>query len=290
MLTGATGFLGSKLLNELVNRGYEVLVLKRSTSNSFRIDPFISTIKTINIDEQPHQKWFADFIPDTIIHCATDYGRNKSTAAEMLQSNVLLPLNLLELGEKLKVKHFINTDTALDQYTNAYSLSKKQFKEWFEFYPGSMVRVNIELEHFYGSGDDKTKFVSYLVDSFLNNAPELNLTLGEQKRDFIYVDDVIDAYMMVIEQLQEAKGFYNYSIATNESVQIKDLVTRLQRITQNSSTKINFGAIPYRENEVMESNCDTTAIRKLGWQPKFGLQQGLEKMVQQEVKQRQIHT
>lgn len=290
MLTGATGFLGSKLLNELVDKGYEVLVLKRSTSNTLRIDPFISKIKTINVDQLPHQKWFADFIPDTIIHCATDYGRNKSTTAEMMQSNLLLPLNLLELGEKFKVKHFISTDTALDKYTNAYSLSKKQFKEWFEFYPGSMLRVNIELEHFYGPGDDKTKFVSYLVDTFLNSSPEINLTLGEQRRDFIYIDDVISAYMMLIPELDKMEGFCNYNIATNETVQIKELVKQVQKITHNSSTKINFGAIPYRENEVMESNCDTTAIRKLGWQPKVGLHQGLEKMVQIEIKNRQIHT
>lgn len=290
MLTGATGYLGSKLLDKLVSKGHEVLVLKRSTSNIFRIDPVISKVKTINIDETPLQKCFDDFVPDTILHCATDYGRNKSATSEILQSNLMLPLRLLELGEKFKVKHFINTDTALDKYTNTYSLSKKQFKEWLEFYPGNMVRVNIELEHFYGPGDDKTKFVSYLVHSFLNDAPELNLTLGEQKRDFIYVDDVVDAYMMIAEQLHETKGFYNYSVASNESVRIKDLVTRLQKIAQNSITKINFGAIPYRENEVMESNCDTSAIRKLGWQPKFKLQEGLEKMVQTEIKNKQVHT
>jgi nucleoside-diphosphate-sugar epimerase len=58
--------------------------------------------------------------------------------------------------------------------------------------------------------------------------------------------------------------------------EIKELVSTIKELTGNVNTKTNFGAIPYRKNEIMESNVDTTAIRKLGWIAKYNLLEGLK--------------
>ena len=75
LLTGATGFLGSHLLKALVNKGYEVIALKRSTSDTWRLKGFESSFKSYDIDLVPLQKVFEDQYIDTIIHTACLYGR-----------------------------------------------------------------------------------------------------------------------------------------------------------------------------------------------------------------------
>ena len=75
LLTGATGFLGSHLLKTLVSKGYEVIVLKRTTSDMWRLKGFENTFISYDIDQVPLQKVFEDQYIDTIIHTACMYGR-----------------------------------------------------------------------------------------------------------------------------------------------------------------------------------------------------------------------
>ena len=116
---------------------------------------------------------------DTVLHLATCYGRQNEKDLEIFESNTSFPLKLLEIAIFNKIKSFINTDTSLPRTLNAYTMSKKQFVEWGEMYAqhGKLCFVNIILEHFYGPGDDKTKFISWVVESCLKNITELKLTL-----------------------------------------------------------------------------------------------------------------
>lgn len=280
LITGATGFLGSSVLKQLISDGFEISIIKRSTSNLFRLKGFENVFSAYNIDENSIDECLSIVKPQIVIHCATDYGRKNVEPSVIIDANLILPLKLLELCRKYNVQCFINTDTYLDKGINYYSLSKKQFGEWLNTYSKDLICVNIILEHFYGPFDDKTKFVSYIIDKFLSNQEAIDLTLGDQKRDFIYVDDVVSAFLCVIKNLpQMKKGIYNYGIGTNQQIKIKDLVLLAKKTTQNTKTKLNFGAIPYRINEIMDSDIDTTEIRKLGWKPEYSIEAGLEKMI-----------
>ena len=135
--------------------------------------------------------------------------------------------------------------------------------------------MNIVLEHFYGPGDDETKFVSWVIKSCRQNVPELRLTAGDQKRDFIYINDVIEAYLLLLYKTANARADYHeFELGSGKSVNIRQFVEMIHRLC-GSNTRLNFGAIPYRPNEIMESKADISALEKLGWRPSTSLEQGL---------------
>ena len=284
-MTGATGFLGSNLLISLINSGFEVSVLKRVSSKLTRIYEIVKKIDLYNIEEISIIECVKKCKPDIIIHCATDYGRKNTDPSSIIEANLILPLKLLELSKLNSVKCFINTDTSLDKRINYYSLSKKQFRDWLFAFSNDLICINVSLEHFYGPFDDKTKFVSFIIDKFLAKANEINLTFGEQKRDFIFIDDVVCAFHSIIKNLNKMHpGFYEYEIGTSKQIKIKDIVETIRKLTGNTETMTNFGVVPYRKNEIMESHANIKKISALGWLPKVDLYTGLKKTIQAEIK------
>ncbi len=288
LMTGATGYLGSHILRAITQLHgdvtYKMIVLKRSSSNTFRIDPVIKKVITYNLDEINLEQVFEENAIDYILHCATNYGRKSVNPMQVIEANLVLPIKLLECGRKYNVKSFINTDTILDKGINHYSLSKKQFLDWLIGYKSNLVCVNVELGHFYGPGDDTTKFISYIVDQLVKNVEKIDLTLGEQKRNFTYVDDVVTAFIKVINHIPELeKGLYQFQVCGKEVVTIKEVVCMVRDMMKNTTTKLAFGALPYRENEVMTASSDSLAIKALGWVEEYTLANGLKKMVEIEL-------
>lgn len=288
LLTGATGFLGSHLLKELLEKTtYQIILLKRSFSNTFRIEECLKNtkIKYYNIDEIDLEQIFEENEVETIIHCATNYGRNDENILNIVQSNLMLPLTLLQLGIKNGVKNFINTDTVIDKNVNHYSLSKKQFLEWLEECSCKIKCVNIALEHFYGAFDNETKFTTFIIKQLTNDVEKIDLTLGEQKRYFIHIDDVISAFLIILNNIDLFNdSFTSFNLATENNIKIKDFVLLVKELTRNDKTVLNFGAIPYRRNELMECIIDISRLKKLGWEPKISLREGIERTIVEEFK------
>ena len=283
LLTGATGFLGSNLLVRLIEDGHKVTILVRKTSSFQRVTSLLEQVTVHTIGDISFHDLFDLSKVETVIHCATDYGRGEVNPSELLDANLIMPLQLLQAGYDSGVRCFVNTDTILDKGVSDYALSKSQFREWLGKYAQKMVCVNIALEHFYGPHDDPTKFVSFIIGQLLDNVDSINLTLGEQKRDFIYIDDIISAFSLILGNCAELKsGYLDYEIGTGVTITIRDFVELAKQITGNTHTQLNFGAIPYRENEAMETLVNTAAVRALGWLPGTSLSEGLSKMVAQE--------
>jgi CDP-paratose synthetase len=280
LLTGATGYLGSRLLERLVSipASYQVTVLKRSFSNTWRIDALLPRVRVFDLDRARIDDVFAADHYDSIVHCATDYGRGAVRRGEIIEANLLLPLRLLEAGLAHGVRRFVNTDTILDKGVSDYTLSKRQFREWLEGASGSISRVNMVLEHFYGPGDDESKFVTQIVRDLLRRAPSIALTHGAQKRDFIFVDDVVDAFMLVLEGNDE--GFSQYEVGCGRSVSVKDFVTAAKSLSGNTTTRLDFGAIAYRANEPMDVRVDISRLRALGWSARVDLHEGLRRSIE----------
>ena len=279
LITGITGFLGSKLAMELVRTGYEVIALKRKSSSLERLESFKNKITLYNIEEVDFQNVFKTHNKiDFIIHTATSYGRNNESPYEIFEANTGFPLKLLDAASMANVSKFINTDTILDKYLNLYSLSKNHLLEWGKFYSmrNKIEFINMRLEHFYGSDDDDSKFTSYVINKCNSNTKTLQLTAGEQKRDFIYIDDVVTAYTTVLKRVNSHnKWFDEYDVGSGNSSSIKDFVEMVRRLT-NSNIELNFGALPYRKNEVMNSKADVKRLIDLGWKCKYNLEEGLK--------------
>jgi nucleoside-diphosphate-sugar epimerase len=279
LLTGATGFLGSVLAKELIKYGYSVVSLKRQSSSTHRIRSILSAITFYNTEDLDYSLLFREN-PDisAVIHTATNYGRGGESVSEIFDANIGFPLRLLDAACAAGVKTFINTDTILDKYLNIYSLSKSQFLQWGEFYVlrSDVQFINMRLEHIYGPGDDSWKFATYVINSCAKNVPNLKLTLGEQRRDFIHVDDVVSAYVLVLEKSNELLGtFIQFDVGSGSAVSIRDFANTVHRIT-NSNTRLLFGALPYREGEIMHSEADISALVKLGWRCRVSLEKGIQ--------------
>jgi nucleoside-diphosphate-sugar epimerase len=280
LLTGGTGFLGSNLLIKLLDSGFNLVVLKRATSNLSRVAMVYDRVTWYDIPENKIDEIFRAHEIDVIIHCATNYGRGDIDPSIVLEANMFLPLSLLELGRKNNVSCFINTDTILNKRINLYSLSKSQFLDWLKYYAEHMTCINIALEHFFGPHDDKTKFVSNIIDQLLNKSRRIELTPGEQKRDFIYIDDVVEAFMRILSRRDSlGKDFLHFEIGTGRLVSIRDFVTAVKKIVGSTDTILDFGALPYRNDEIMESQVDMRPIMALGWRPQFSLEEGLRRTV-----------
>ncbi|MGA2104303.1 MAG: NAD(P)-dependent oxidoreductase [Methanoregula sp.] len=283
LLTGGTGYLGSRILRKLADDGNCVILLKRSFSNTERIKEYIKKISVYDIDRVPLETVFNENAIDIIIHCATDYGRTENNPLAVVDANLIFPLKLLEQSKKNHIKCFINTDTVLDKRIDNYSLSKKQFKEWLYTYRKIFSCVNVALEHFYGPGDNPNKFVTYILHNLIKNVDMIDLTKGEQKRDFIYIDDVVDAFAKIIKSSDDFfENFYEFEIGSSQSLSIREFVELAKKISGNTGTVLNFGAIPYRENEIMSHQADTTGISGLGWKCTISPAEGLRKMFESE--------
>jgi nucleoside-diphosphate-sugar epimerase len=283
LMTGATGFLGSNLLRRILAGEQRVIILTRRNSNFSRIDDLLPKVRVCRADKVNFETLFQEEKIDAVLHCATNYGRKVESPYSILEANLMLPLKLLQIGADNGLKCFINTDTILDKRVSYYSLSKAQFRDWLKLYSDRLICGNVALEHFFGPGDDETKFVTLMVRSLLRRSPKIPLTLGEQKRDFIYIDDVVEAFSSILRRLPgKRKGFYPFEIGRGSTISVKDFMLLLKKLTENRSTKLDFGAIPYRENEVMESKVNLAEIRALGWSPTVSLLTGLKRTIKSE--------
>lgn len=215
-----------------------------------------------NIDQCELSKPFKDLGKiDAVIHTATCYGRNNETTVDIVEANVVFPLKLLETSSLYKTNIFFNTDTFFNKdgasysYLNTYTASKKHFLDWGKQFAQkqSIKFVNLKLEHVFGTGDDDSKFVTYIIKSCLNNVEKLKLTAGEQKRDFIHVDDVVSIYQLLLGKVQKEPSFYQeYPIGSGKAISVKEFVEIIHRVTK-SKTILEFGALSYREGEIMFS-------------------------------------
>ena len=282
LLTGATGFLGSHLLKALINKGYEVVVLKRSTSNMWRLKGFENTFKNYDIDQVPLQKAFEEQYIDTIIHTACVYGRKGESIQQILETNLMFGIELLNTGT------FFNTGTLLYKYLNYYALSKKQFEEWLQLASDKIQVVNLKLEHMFGEQDGNDKFTSWILNELQQEKNIIPLTAGTQKRDFIYIDDVVSAYLTCLEQAPQLKDFNDIEVGTGVLTPVKTFVILVKEVLEKLKgkpikTQLNFGALPYREGEIMEPQVDNSRLCSLGWQPKRSLEENIEQFVKHEI-------
>lgn len=279
LLTGATGYLGSHLAEAFLDAGHSVVALKRKTSSLRNLESILPRITVLDLDGLDLSSAFKDYGKiDAVIHTATSYGRNGESASQIADANLNFPLRLMSAAITAKVHVFMNTDTALDKFLNEYSLSKTQFVEWGQHFARQRkIRfLNLRLEHFYGAGDDDTKFTTHVIKSCLINKPELKFTLGEQKRDFIYINDVVTAYLLLLEKQESLSDwFMEFDVGSGEAVTIRHFVELVHRLTASSSN-LNFGVYPYREGEVMISRADVKPLRELGWNCLHTLEQGLK--------------
>jgi CDP-paratose synthetase len=286
MLTGGTGFLGSFVLRLLLKYGYKVIVITRPTSDMFRIADLIAdkNLMFVEYTGGSKNKFIETHHPDYVIHTATCYGRNNESEVEIKDANFDLPLCLLKIGVDNGLKGFINTDTfftedlGLTGNERLYVKTKKDFLLQARNIVNGLKIVNLKLEQMYGPADNPNKFIPGMIQR-LRTDEVIDLTAGEQKRDFVYVEDVAKAYVLVLENFKTFEKFEEFEIGTGKSHSIKKVMEILQAKLESKST-LSWGALPYRENELMDSVADIEKNSKIKWRAEVDILRGLSKTIE----------
>lgn len=288
LLTGSTGFLGSALAHYWAAHKHQLCLLVRPSSDVKRIQtllPHVQLERVANAEES--FRVVRDFAPDAIVHTACSYGRKGETSLDVMEANlrfgaVLLQAVLDGVPQVAGATTFLNTGTVLAPDVSLYALSKTQFSSWGAELatqsPDRLRFIDIRLQQMYGPGDDRSKFSTHVIEACRQNEAHLALTAGEQRRDFIHIDDVVRAYDRVLDRHADFGASDAIEVGSGEAVTMRSFVELAKQLA-GASTTLEFGAVPYRTNEAMLCVADTARLRGLGWRPEVSLTDGLNSML-----------
>ncbi|ALO46415.1 NAD-dependent epimerase/dehydratase family protein [Pseudohongiella spirulinae] len=293
LLTGATGFLGSHLLECLVEEGYIVTILKRSTSDTWRINHLLDQVRSYDLDNDPLVKVFEEKRIDLIIHLATLYQKDDEVmkVIPMLRSNVNFPTELLEFAIRHKVKHFINTGTFFEydwsamplneqapiSAFNFYAKTKIGFESILQSYANKIAIVTLRLFSPYGERDN-FKLVPSIIDKALRKNV-IELSDGLQKLDFIYTKDIVSAYVKSIKYIEgRSIGYETFNIGSGNAISIRDVVSVLEQ--QLGYTVEKRWGKPSDLNEQIVYADIRKAKNILGWSPKYSIHDGIQRTLE----------
>ena len=222
--------------------------------------------------------------PLVIVHCATAYGRESESFSSVLDTNITYPVRLIEKAITCKFDAFISLDTCYEltySYLKNYTLSKRQMAQWGERLSSEhpFTYINLRLQHPYGPGDRKGKFVTWLIDECRKANNTIELTDGVQRKDFVHVYDVANAINLLADKHNELEtGFNEFECGTGNSVSIKDFCIEVHT-AMNSTAELQFGRKPTRDGEIMNSCANINRLTTLGWSPTIKLQDGIGDLV-----------
>jgi len=285
LITGGTGFIGNAIANKLCDDGHQlVLLLKNKDSlKKIRCLNFKNQIiySDSDISRLDHELKKVSGV-DAVIHAATNYGREENDLISPLYTNLVLPIKLLQFCNNNSVNRFINLDTFFNQtskkydYLKLYTLTKKQLLEWGSLSSNVVNFINLKLFHVYGPNDKKDKFVPTLIKKLKLNET-VDLTSGSQKRDFIYLDDVINAVCRSLS-MPLVSCYQSFDIGTGKLTSVKEFVTLLHEICGSRST-LNFGVLQERAGELKNPYANLRSNDSLGWKYQVDIREGLHKMI-----------
>jgi len=293
-VTGASGFLGLNSISAICeSTDSQVVIFHRDSTNIHIIKKRLNNNQIVfaNLDVVNLDQVFSKNKIDSILHMATNYGRypEKRTGdnnrnqvlglVDVVSSNLILPLSLLEVGKNFGIKKFINIDSYFNKgsqiYTALfnYSNSKRALNSWLEFHSKDLSVVNLQVEHMYGPGDSSKKFVPQVLNAAKKSDLNFKLSPGQQILDFVYVSDVTSAIIAGLLNFSTI-GFHNLEVGTGIGTKLADFVKIAYESTGNQGYP-KFGTIPYRQQEIMNSTADLRTWPNNLWQPTIKLTDGI---------------
>lgn len=288
-LTGATGFIGSQLAQRLVAEGHDLAIVIRPDS---KLDILRAVLPQIHV--HVYDGSYASLLhaleaaqPELVCHVASLFlAQHKSEdVARLVESNLNFPAQLLEAMNQLGIKRLINTGTSWQHYkneaynpVNLYAATKQAFESILAYYleTQDFKAITLKLFDTYGPGDTRPKLFSLLRKTARTGGP-LRMSPGEQLLDLVYIDDVLDAYLLAMARLSEVTKAACYAVSNPGRLTLQELV-RLYGETVKRPLHVEWGGLPYRPREVLVPWTDHALVP--GWQPTIGLREGIARMEQ----------
>jgi len=294
LLTGATGFLGSHLLEALLLHNYDVIITKRTMSDTWRINHLLHKVNVYNTDVDSINKIFTNNSVDVIIHMATLYRKfdNGQEVKEMVESNVSFPVELLEAAVRHGVKGFINSGTFFEydcsvlpvnenaklKPFNLYAKTKLSFETILATYSDLLNIMTLRLFSPYGEKDN-LKLIPMVIQKALSNE-RIELSDGLQKLDFIYAADITDAYIRALARMNEQHeaNYKVYNIGSGACVSVREVVSIIEQ--QLGKTIDKYWGMPSKVDIPIAFADIAQAETDLGWFPSHNIHDGIEKTIE----------
>lgn len=211
LVLGANGYLGSKIIQPLCQKGAELVCTKRAKSDLRRLEDFVNNknIKFIPATVEAIESALQYTYFDGVINMACNYGRSNGLYDSVIESNIEFPLKVLDKVVECGTRKFVTIGTGLPKRFNMYSFSKGMFGEFGKFYAEkhNIDFYNLKLEMFYGSDEPRERFIPGLIYDMLSGN-DVNVTIGTQHRDIISVHDVENAVVKTIDRKDTGGGVY----------------------------------------------------------------------------------
>lgn len=274
LILGGNGYLGSKVANYMFREGHKITCTKRERSDLSRLQGRKVNWIPASVEAVEVAMGYEQF--DWVINMACNYGRSTVLYDNVLEANIEFPLRVLNKAAEYKVKNFLTIGTGLPGRFNMYSFSKSMFGSFGMFYVDKqgINFYDLRLEMFYGADEPSDRFISSVVHNMLMGR-EVNMTLGTQKRDIIWVEDIVNAVAMVIQA--NIPGYHEISVGTGVAPCVSEIVEFIWEETGFCS-KLNKGAVPMREHEP-DCVADTSFLSSIGkWEP-VDWKTGLHRMI-----------
>lgn len=297
LVTGGAGFIGSHLVDRLVLEGHEAVVVDNLATGKRRNINRAARFYKMDIQSWRLERVFRNERPNVVMHLAAQMDVRKSVEDPMFdaQVNVLGTLNVLQQAVKHGVRKVVFSssggaiygeqetypapETHVMKPLSPYGLSKlcgEQYLSYFQRVSG-LQAVSLRYANVYGPRQDpegEAGVVAIFIQKMLNNEQAVINGNGRQTRDFVFVDDVVEANLAMMGQ--ETQGTYN--VGTGVETSINDLFRILVQHTGSNSKEVHG---PAKKGEQARSVIDSTKLRQeVSWEPKADLSEGLKKTVE----------
>jgi nucleoside-diphosphate-sugar epimerase len=288
-ITGATGFLGSHLVQEIVSRGSSPILLAR---NSLR-----EPLPCVEMDlAEPRLIWRAlqEAKPDTLFHLAGVLGRGDSRAASLACAdlNISATLHVLDAAMEARVRRIVIIGSAEEygeqdgpmhedlplQPVSPYGIAKAattRFAQALHKRSGCPVVV-VRPFSVYGPGQPASMFIAQAVEAVVRNLP-FRMSHGEQRRDLLYVDDLVRGLIAAASERDIEGQVIN--LGSGQPVRLRDVAKRIWQLT-DSAAPLLIGARSATMEQLHDTWADISrAHEMLGWRPQVDLDSGLRETI-----------
>lgn len=297
-VSGATGFIGSNIVRKLVEKKEEVHLIARNKNLNWRLADIESSLHIYECDilNSNLKKILAKIKPDYIFHLAR-YGNlpHEDDINKMIDINLKGTINLVNAVRQNPFKLFINTSSCAE-----YGVKEKDMKETDMLEPinnfgvvtsaitlycqKEAVRQDLPIINFrlftpYGYFEGKNRLIPNVALSALEEKP-IKVSSPAHVRDFIFIEDVVDAYLHSVKMQHSPGEIYN--IGSGRQHSIGDIVRLIVEFTKSKSN-VRWGAVASQSRyiEPAKWQADMSKTKKmLKWEPKNTIESGLQKTIQ----------
>lgn len=302
LVTGGAGFIGAALVRRCISLGTDVVVMVREITPLDRLYGVLQRVEVVRADVSDSarvQRLLQDIKPMTVFHLAADLDRRPELSGdrmvEIYRTNVMGTLNVLMAAKSCGAEMIVCTGSC-DEYgagpvpfregqreqpNTAYGASKAAATLLAQTLHRTIALpvVVLRLAVVYGPGQGPAGFIGAAVDACLRRVP-MQITPGEQTRDWVFVDDVVEGLLQAA-CTPSALGMV-INLGTGEERRVKDVARRIEELTGVGGI-LKIGALPYQPTEVMRYVCSNRLANSvLGWTPRVSLDEGLRRTIEAE--------